>query len=105
MYSIILFVILLHSITVGSTNRFDEFSYFSNFGKCVDLLAPVIAAACTCTYATPIKEHNVYYDTYEYQLTRVYRNILTGRHYIYLIDNYNTLHCYRWFSANTYPSA
>ena len=29
------------AIAVGSTDINDKFSYFSNYGKCVDILAPV----------------------------------------------------------------
>lgn len=35
------------AITVGSTDIDDKFSYFSNYGKCVDILAPVSLAVHT----------------------------------------------------------
>nr|AAF63197.1 serine protease A precursor [Kytococcus sedentarius] len=43
------------AITVGSTDKYDALSYFSNFGSCVDILAPgsdITSAWYTGSYAT-----------------------------------------------------
>ena len=31
----------MHSVTVGATDSEDKMSTFSNYGKCVDIFAPV----------------------------------------------------------------
>ena len=34
-------MIYTHSVTVGATDSEDKMSTFSNYGKCVDIFAPV----------------------------------------------------------------
>ena len=29
------------SVTVGASDRYDQFAWFSNWGRCVDIIAPV----------------------------------------------------------------